>query len=173
MNKGVFLRLFDTGPKVRGVLLRPQPTPWLTVHNRPRFFSPCLPWPSCASGHCRACRKRHIHGSGAGHRRTGEYVLGANVIVDGQSQGASTNIYGFYSLTLPKGPATLTCSFIGYAPTVKNVDGSKTWSGMWNWPRNRSRWTPRLWWAPQAKTPKAPTSAKPKWPSPPSNASPP
>ena len=48
---------------------------------------------------------------------TGEYVLGANVIVDGQSQGASTNIYGFYSLTLPKGPATLTCSFIGYAPT--------------------------------------------------------
>ena len=32
---------------------------------------------------------------------TGEYVLGANVIVDGQSQGASTNIYGFYSLTLP------------------------------------------------------------------------
>ena len=55
---------------------------------------------------------------------TGEYVLGANVIVDGQSQGVSTNIYGFYSLTLPKGPATLTCSFIGYAPTVKNVDGA-------------------------------------------------
>ena len=56
---------------------------------------------------------------------TGEYVLGANVIVDGQSQGASTNIYGFYSLTLPKGPATLTCSFIGYAPTVKNLDGAR------------------------------------------------
>ena len=56
---------------------------------------------------------------------TGEYVLGANVIVDGQSQGASTNIYGFYSLTLPKAPATLTCSFIGYAPLVKNVDGAR------------------------------------------------
>ena len=56
---------------------------------------------------------------------TGEYVLGANVIVDGQSQGASTNIYGFYSLTLPKTPSTLTCSFIGYAPLVKHVDGTR------------------------------------------------
>ena len=97
------MRFFDTGPKVRGVLLRPHNTPWSAVHNRPRFFIlarhglhaawDCVGFSQTGTF---TVRGRVTDAS------TGEYVLGANVIVDGQSQGASTNIYGFYSLTLPK-----------------------------------------------------------------------
>ncbi len=45
---------------------------------------------------------------------TGEYVLGAAVTIDGTTTGTSTNIYGFYSLSLPEGEYNLTWSFIGY-----------------------------------------------------------
>lgn len=33
---------------------------------------------------------------------TGEYVLGANVLDVKKGKGVSTNIYGFYSITLPQ-----------------------------------------------------------------------
>ena len=33
---------------------------------------------------------------------SGEKLLGVNVIVKGTQMGATTNAYGFYSLTLPK-----------------------------------------------------------------------
>lgn len=45
---------------------------------------------------------------------TGETLLGANVIVVGESKGATTNEYGFYSLTLPRGNYTLQISYLGY-----------------------------------------------------------
>ena len=45
---------------------------------------------------------------------TGEELLYATVAVEGSSTGANTNLYGFYSLTLPAGTYTLVYSYIGY-----------------------------------------------------------
>ncbi|MFO7790413.1 MAG: TonB-dependent receptor [Bacteroidales bacterium] len=51
---------------------------------------------------------------------TGEDLIGANVMVKEASSGATTNTYGFYSLTLPDGKYTITYSFIGYEE--KSID---------------------------------------------------
>ena len=59
---------------------------------------------------------------------TGEYILGAAVIVEGQSIGTASNTYGFYSLTLPAGQCRLNWSFIGYTTETRDVtlDGNQT-----------------------------------------------
>ena len=54
---------------------------------------------------------------------TGEYILGANVLNVAQGKGASTNMYGFFSMTFPSQPTELRCTFIGYAPESKSFDG--------------------------------------------------
>ena len=41
-----------------------------------------------------------------------------------EGKGVSTNIYGFYSITLPQRPTTLNCTFIGYAPSSQKFDGT-------------------------------------------------
>lgn len=47
----------------------------------------------------------------------GEDVIGANVTVkELPGTGTVTNVYGFYSLTLPAGDYTIVYSFIGFAP---------------------------------------------------------
>jgi hypothetical protein len=45
---------------------------------------------------------------------TGEALIGANVYVKGTTTGTSTNVYGFYSLTLEEGNYTLVYTFVGY-----------------------------------------------------------
>jgi len=45
---------------------------------------------------------------------TGEYLIGALVASVEQGKGSSTNLYGFYSLTLPAGKQTLRFSLLGY-----------------------------------------------------------
>lgn len=45
---------------------------------------------------------------------TGENLLGANVYVARSSLGTTTNEYGFFSLTLPKGPIELVVSYLGF-----------------------------------------------------------
>lgn len=52
---------------------------------------------------------------------TGEYILGATVIVDGATMGTASNTYGFYSLSLPEGEHRLNCSFIGYQTETQQV----------------------------------------------------
>ncbi|MFZ2901116.1 MAG: TonB-dependent receptor [Saprospiraceae bacterium] len=48
---------------------------------------------------------------------TGEDLISATVFDYGSGQGAVTNVYGFYSLTLPAGDTvTLEMSYLGYAP---------------------------------------------------------
>ncbi|MFA8343048.1 MAG: TonB-dependent receptor domain-containing protein [Rhodothermaceae bacterium] len=47
-------------------------------------------------------------------KSNGELLIGANVYIKGTTTGASTNQYGFYSLTLDKGIYTIVISFIGY-----------------------------------------------------------
>ncbi len=58
----------------------------------------------------------------------GETLVGANVIVEELNSGIPTNIYGFYSLTLPQGEYSISYSFIGYQKVTKKVvlDQDKT-----------------------------------------------
>jgi len=47
--------------------------------------------------------------------QTGEDLIGANVVVvELEATGASTNVYGFYSISLPAGDYTLRCQYLGY-----------------------------------------------------------
>ncbi len=55
----------------------------------------------------------------SGHVRdgnSGEELIGATVVVANTSTGASTNIYGFYSLTLDTGSYTIVVNYLGYQP---------------------------------------------------------
>lgn len=45
---------------------------------------------------------------------TGETLIGANIITQDKSVGATTNVYGFYSLSLPVGKYKITYTYIGY-----------------------------------------------------------
>ena len=45
---------------------------------------------------------------------TGEYMIGANVYIKELLKGTTTNVYGFYSLTVEEGEYTLAVSFIGF-----------------------------------------------------------
>lgn len=53
---------------------------------------------------------------------TMETVIGANVYAPQLATGAITNEYGFYSLTLPKGKATIMVSYLGYKTVEMEVD---------------------------------------------------
>jgi hypothetical protein len=50
--------------------------------------------------------------------QNGEELIGANIIVKNKNLGATTNAYGFYSLTLPKGKYKISYSFIGYQEKI-------------------------------------------------------
>ncbi|CAN5387823.1 TonB-dependent receptor [soil metagenome] len=52
----------------------------------------------------------------------GEGLIGATVFIKEISSGASTNEYGFYSITLPAGTYSLTYSYIGFQPISKTVE---------------------------------------------------
>ena len=51
----------------------------------------------------------------------GEGLIGATIIIQELNTGAATNVYGFYSLTAPKGEYTLIFSYIGYKALIKKV----------------------------------------------------
>lgn len=55
-------------------------------------------------------------------KNTGEELIGANLIVDEANTGATTNTYGFYSLSLPKGKYTLRYTYIGYQEKTFEFD---------------------------------------------------
>lgn len=52
---------------------------------------------------------------------TGESLIGASVTVGGTPNGVSTNNFGFYSISLPRGNYTLTFSYLGYRAKEKTV----------------------------------------------------
>ncbi len=52
----------------------------------------------------------------------GEELIGANVVVSDKGKGVSTNVYGFYSLTLPKGKHMVSVTYIGYAEKQLEVN---------------------------------------------------
>jgi len=53
---------------------------------------------------------------------TGEELIGATVYVDELGSGTASNIYGFYSLTIPAGIYTVRISYIGYNTETQTVD---------------------------------------------------
>lgn len=53
----------------------------------------------------------------------GEPLIGASVIVEGQSKGVTTDIDGNYEISVPSG-SLLTFSYIGYTPEKKKVNES-------------------------------------------------
>lgn len=54
--------------------------------------------------------------------RNGEALIGATIYKKGSNTGSTTNAYGFYSLTLPKGIDSISFSYIGYSTIVKQVE---------------------------------------------------
>lgn len=53
--------------------------------------------------------------------RNGETVIGASVYVKGMTTGVTTNSYGFYSITLPKGEYTIIISYTGFDNVEEQV----------------------------------------------------
>lgn len=53
---------------------------------------------------------------------TGEKLIGANVYVSLLKKGTTTNVYGFYSLTLDTGNVEFAVSYVGYAPHKQKID---------------------------------------------------
>lgn len=45
---------------------------------------------------------------------SGETLIGATVVINGQGRGVNSNQYGYYSITLPEGRYTVTCTYTGY-----------------------------------------------------------
>jgi TonB dependent receptor/CarboxypepD_reg-like domain/TonB-dependent Receptor Plug Domain len=52
----------------------------------------------------------------------GETLIGATIAVQGQTKGISSNLYGFYSITLEEGKYILICTFIGYRIKAVSID---------------------------------------------------
>lgn len=52
----------------------------------------------------------------------GEALIGATVYVEELGTGAATNIYGFYSVTLPAGTYTLKFSYISFVSKVETIE---------------------------------------------------
>ena len=55
-------------------------------------------------------------------KSTGEDLIGATVAIKELGTGSTTNLYGFYSITLPKGTYTVSYSFIGYSNIEKTIE---------------------------------------------------
>lgn len=56
---------------------------------------------------------------------SGEKLIGASFYEIQDFKGTTTNLYGFYSLTLPEGEYTIQCSFVGYQPFSANIQLNK------------------------------------------------
>uniref|UniRef100_UPI003217F62C TonB-dependent receptor n=1 Tax=uncultured Draconibacterium sp. TaxID=1573823 RepID=UPI003217F62C len=53
---------------------------------------------------------------------TGEMLINANVYEPNQLTGNISNVFGFYSITLPKGDVTLQYSFVGYQKASRQIN---------------------------------------------------
>jgi hypothetical protein len=55
-------------------------------------------------------------------KANGETMIGANIFVPELGVGTSSNVYGFYSLTLPNGEYIVDISFLGYEKLSEKID---------------------------------------------------
>ncbi|MBD00265.1 MAG: hypothetical protein CL841_02765, partial [Crocinitomicaceae bacterium] len=56
--------------------------------------------------------------------KTGEALIGVSILVEKESKGVTTNLYGYYSISLDAGLYDVKYSYIGYSSVVKNVQFS-------------------------------------------------
>ncbi len=54
--------------------------------------------------------------------KSGEQIIGATIFNAQSGNGAITNNYGFFSLTLPEGKCNLEFRFLGFQQMVKNIE---------------------------------------------------
>ena len=57
--------------------------------------------------------------------KTGEALIGVSIFVEKESKGVSTNVYGYYSISLNAGQYDVKYSYVGYSSVVKNVEFSE------------------------------------------------
>ncbi len=59
--------------------------------------------------------------------KSGEDLIGVNIVTADKKFGTTTNVYGFYSLSLPTGNYEIKISYIGYKEATKKIilDGDK------------------------------------------------
>ncbi len=58
--------------------------------------------------------------------QTGESIIGGTVYIKEADQGAQSNNYGFYSVSVPPGKYTVVFSYVGYTAIVNEVDLSSS-----------------------------------------------
>ncbi|BDD06156.1 TonB-dependent receptor [Aureibacter tunicatorum] len=54
--------------------------------------------------------------------QTGEEVIGANVLLEGTTYGASTDVFGNFEFSAPKGTYNIVVSYIGYKDYKKSIE---------------------------------------------------
>lgn len=69
-----------------------------------------------------ASAQKHTLSGFISDAESGEELIGATVFISQLASGTTTNLYGFYSLTLEQGTYEVTFSFIGYEPIVKTIE---------------------------------------------------
>ena len=57
--------------------------------------------------------------------KTGEALVGASVFIENNAKGTSTNVYGFYSITISSQLTIVRYSYIGYNQIEKSIDLNK------------------------------------------------
>ena len=77
---------------------------------------------SCLSFYSAFAQGRFTLSGYAKDSMSGETLIGATIAVQGQAKGISTNNYGFFSITLPKGKYQMICSYVGYLPLISEID---------------------------------------------------
>ncbi len=70
-------------------------------------------------------RKRYTISGVITDKESGEKLIGANIFETSSLKGAASNVYGFYSLTLPNEKIKLAYSFVGYKTVVKEFTLNK------------------------------------------------
>ena len=98
----------------------------MTAHPSFRLFTALLPIIALLSpglsGGAAAQEKFSISGT-VKNAENGEALIGANVVVrELKNTGASTNAYGFYSLTIPGGRYTLIVQYLGFKVLADSID---------------------------------------------------
>jgi len=58
-------------------------------------------------------------------KSNGEMLIGATVYIKELKSGVASNVYGYYSVSLPDGKYTIVYSYIGYNAITKNIDLNK------------------------------------------------
>ncbi|MBS1654595.1 MAG: TonB-dependent receptor [Bacteroidetes bacterium] len=63
---------------------------------------------------------------------SGESIIGASIIINGEAKGVASNQYGFYSITLEQGKYSISISHISYEPKTIHIDLSENESYNFN-----------------------------------------